>query len=141
VVAGPHVLRDYYNSEEAFKLNKIIDGEQIWHRTGDSGRLVDGQLYLSGRCSQLLKKGEDYQSLFLLEYQLQKINGVEIGTFTDGIVFVELKPETNKKEVLDSIGTLGLDENKIEVLKQLPRDKRHYSKIDYKKLKETYNID
>jgi acyl-CoA synthetase (AMP-forming)/AMP-acid ligase II len=137
VVAGPHVLKEYYNSEDAFKLNKIVDGYQIWHRTGDSGRLVDGQLYLNGRCSQLIKTENGYQSLFFIEYQLQQIQGVEIGTFVDGILFIELGPEGNRKEVAESIKHLSLGEKKMEFLRNMPRDKRHFSKIDYVRLKKS----
>ncbi len=38
IIQGPHVLREYLNSPDEFCLNKIIDGDKIWHRTGDAGK-------------------------------------------------------------------------------------------------------
>lgn len=137
IVSGPHVLTDYYNSDAAFKWNKIVDDGRIWHRTADSGRLLDGILYLNGRCSQLIKVGiNEYKSLFLIEHHLRQIPCVEMGTMVDGTVFVELGRDGSKKEVVETIKGLSLEEKAISILKHLPRDKRHFSKINYEKLKE-----
>ena len=55
VVKGPHVLKHYIDNPEAWARNKIRVGEEVWHRTGDSGFLTEeGHLYLTGRCKQLI---------------------------------------------------------------------------------------
>ncbi|WP_235294213.1 AMP-binding protein [Portibacter lacus] len=131
IVKGPHVLVSYYNSDEAFRLNKIKDGDRIWHRTGDSGRLVDGALYLNGRCSQLIKSDEGYQSLFIIEYQLSKVAGVAIGTFMNGVIVLELRDEAIESEVRAAVSGFHLGEQSIRIVDRIPRDPRHFSKIDY----------
>jgi acyl-CoA synthetase (AMP-forming)/AMP-acid ligase II len=54
VVAGPHVIPGYVkgvgDAETKFRV-----GRDIWHRTGDAGRLdADGRLWLLGRCGAAL---------------------------------------------------------------------------------------
>ena len=56
IVAGNHVLKNYYNNPEAFKRNKIVTNETIWHRTGDSGFIQNGKLFLAGRCEQIIEQ-------------------------------------------------------------------------------------
>lgn len=54
VVAGPHVIPGYLggmgDAETKFRV-----GSEVWHRTGDAGRLeADGRLRLLGRCGAAL---------------------------------------------------------------------------------------
>lgn len=59
IVAGNHVLTEYLDNEEALKRNKIFIQGVCWHRTGDSGYLnPEGLLFLTGRCTQLIKKDQ-----------------------------------------------------------------------------------
>lgn len=61
-IAGPTVSRRYHaspaaktaaNAAAANAAAKIVDGERIWHRTGDLGRLDDaGRIWFCGRKSQ-----------------------------------------------------------------------------------------
>ncbi|MFI9503020.1 fatty acid CoA ligase family protein [Nocardia sp. NPDC052566] len=53
VVAGPNVSTHYYWPEEANRQGKIIDGDRIWHRTGDLAQLDgEGRIWFCGRKSQ-----------------------------------------------------------------------------------------
>ena len=45
VVSGPHVLHQYFRSDEVYKSIKIEEGDNIWHKTGDSGLVSKGQLF------------------------------------------------------------------------------------------------
>src|SRR6185503_17618058 len=57
VVSGPHVLRGYLDDPASDRANKIRDGETVWHRTGDAGRLDDaGTLWLLGRMSRRVRR-------------------------------------------------------------------------------------
>jgi len=52
-VQGPQVTRRYYARPDADALAKIADGDAIWHRMGDLGRLdAEGRLWFYGRKSQ-----------------------------------------------------------------------------------------
>lgn len=53
VVAGPTVSPRYHQLPEANVRMKILDGERVWHRTGDLG-WIDGQdrIWFCGRKSQ-----------------------------------------------------------------------------------------
>ncbi|WP_235297601.1 AMP-binding protein [Portibacter marinus] len=144
VVSGPHVLKQYYNSKSAFHMNKIVDDERIWHRTGDSGILIDGILYLNGRCSQLLNRDGTYHSLFIIEYQISQIPRVSLGTLMGEIVVLEvdgnnLRSSHLRKEIENHVKSLKIPYQEIIFKRQIPRDPRHHSKIDYGKLKEIIN--
>lgn len=134
VVAGPHVLTSYFNSEEAFNLNKIRDGEKIWHRTGDSGRYINGKIYLNGRTSQLIPSEDGLQSLFIIEYQLGKISDVTIGTLINDTIVLETETHSTDAIIQDKVRELAIPHERVICLRSIPRDPRHFSKIDYKAL-------
>ena len=138
LVCGPHVLTAYYNSEEAFQLNKIKDGNTIWHRTGDSGRQIDSTLYLLGRCNQLIIDEEICISPFIIENQLGNIDGVSIGTMLMAKgkkwILVETEPGANENKIQEEIIDLNLAQDEIRIIDKIPRDPRHFSKIEYKEL-------
>jgi acyl-CoA synthetase (AMP-forming)/AMP-acid ligase II len=49
-VKGPIVTKKYYKRDESTKLAKIKEGNQIWHRMGDVGRIDEkGRLWFCGR--------------------------------------------------------------------------------------------
>ncbi|MBN2578347.1 MAG: AMP-binding protein [Pirellulales bacterium] len=50
IVHGPQVTRRYVTREEINALAKISDGENVWHRMGDSGYLdAEGRFWFCGR--------------------------------------------------------------------------------------------
>jgi len=135
IVAGHHVLKTYFNNEEAFRENKIVVGDTIWHRTGDSGYLKDNELYLTGRCKQLIWRKGQFISPFIMENKLANLEGVSSGTvmdFKNKIILVveSVMTQANLKEILNEF---NYDE--LKILKKIPKDPRHNSKIDYEKLK------
>lgn len=139
VVAGPHVLKQYFKNEEAFRENKIIVEGTVWHRTGDSGYFKDEKLYLTGRCKQLIKTDNGYVSPFIVESALKEIAGVKNGTILqikDEVVWV-IEPESSGK--VDESLLKGLKYDRIEMIDSIPQDPRHNSKIDYEMLKQQLN--
>ncbi|MEU6829629.1 fatty acid CoA ligase family protein [Nocardia beijingensis] len=53
VVSGPNVSTRYYWPEQANALGKIVDGDRIWHRTGDLAWIdEEGRIWFCGRKSQ-----------------------------------------------------------------------------------------
>jgi acyl-CoA synthetase (AMP-forming)/AMP-acid ligase II len=134
VVSGPHVLKKYFNNEAAFKANKIIVGETVWHRTGDSGSMKGGQLYLTGRCKQLIQKEGRLISPFIIENQLMEIDGVEMGTMLEmnEKLLLVIESIRSQSEIRSAVAHLSFDEL---IITKIPRDPRHNSKIDYERLR------
>ena len=138
VVSGAHVLKKYFNNEVAFAANKIIVGDTIWHRTGDSGHFENDQLFLTGRCKQLIEHNGQLLSPFIIENQLQEMDGVDMGTLLqigDDLVLVI---EANRNDEfftshIEQFASVNYDTQHVHYCK-IPRDPRHNSKIDYGKL-------
>lgn len=136
IVCGPHVLNQYYNSEEALAKNKIFIDDQCWHRTGDSGYLDSNQsLFLTGRCDTIFYHHDKMILPFLFEGFFQNILGVEIGTVIlhNKKLFAIIEPDgsQSKDAILQKINSLELKFDDIIFLKKIPRDKRHETKIEY----------
>jgi len=143
IVSGHHVLESYYNSTEAFKENKIVEGNIIWHRTGDAGYVnKKGELFLTGRANRMIYLGSSVLSPFIIENQLSQIAGVRRGTAMvaeDELnVFVEIDGTVSKKEIEFSISQLNLPKFTLVCMKKIPLDIRHRTKIDYGKLRNSY---
>ncbi len=134
IVSGDHVLKKYYDNPEAFAANKIVVGNTVWHRTGDSGKMIDGQLYLTGRCKQLIKTDGEYISPFIVENRVQEIEGIGLGTileYNGGLVLV-LESNKEKEWLKKEVRELKYDT--FITMDVIPRDPRHFSKIDYPRL-------
>ena len=141
IVAGDHVLKSYFKAPEAWKKNKIPAGEKLWHRTSDSGFIDEnGNLFLCGRTRQLIPVEDGYLSPFVIEGKLQEVKGINIGTVLNLknilTVFIEPKDDADKDDILQDLEqVLPKGIKKIKLIKLIPRDPRHHSKIDYEKLK------
>nr|WP_295933928.1 AMP-binding protein [uncultured Dyadobacter sp.] len=140
IVSGNHVLRDYLHNSEALLRNKIFIGEQCWHRTGDSGYLdARGHLFLTGRCDSLVRLHDQILPTFLFENHFQTLDGVETGTILlwNGkiIAVAELKGSADRDQAKAAIGAAHEAIEEVILLKKMPRDPRHHSKVDYEKLK------
>lgn len=135
IVVGDHVLKRYFRNEEAFHANKIKVGDKIWHRTGDSGFMKEGQLFLTGRCKELIKAADGYISTFLIENHLKGIPQVSCGTLIeiDGQKTLVLESNSSLENLKSELK--GIDYDRVFVQKSIPRDPRHHSKIDYAKLR------
>jgi len=135
IVSGPHVLQRYFNNDEAFKQNKIVVGDTIWHRTGDSGMLKGNQLFLTGRCQQLMYHENRTLSPFIIENQLQNIEGISMGTLLkiNGQLILVIEGKVNDETLAANCTSIPHDSI---VKTTIPRDPRHNSKIDYPALKQ-----
>ncbi len=140
IVSGSHVLDKYYNNPEAFKRNKIIINNTLWHRTGDSGSIeTDGKLFLTGRCTSLIETENNYISPFIYESILQENESIDIGTVIEinNKIFIicQLAQNADKEKIKSKIIGLNLKYDTIKFIKKIPRDPRHHSKIDYEALR------
>ena len=133
VVSGKHVLTSYFNDDQALKRNKIFTTSQVWHRTGDSGRIVEGKLYLLGRCKQLIKYKDGYLSPFVYEYFIRNDLGFSCGTvlMIHHVLTLIIEDQSAEEKTISS---KLLPYDSVVFLKKIPRDPRHHTKIDYSKL-------
>jgi len=142
IVSGEHVLREYLNNEEALRRNKIFIANDCWHRTGDSGFLDQaGQLFLTGRCDSLIEHNGQIISTFILENELQLMSEISIATVLKIkeklIAVIEFKKgNTSDESMLLKLKTILPFLDELVEVKQMPRDPRHHSKIEYTKLRE-----
>ncbi len=155
IVSGTHVLAQYINDDVAMKQNKIRVTNQndtiCWHRTGDSGYIDnENNLFLTGKCVNIIQKDNMLIFPFMVEHYFLQIQGINIATVLEInnkiIIFVE-KDTTTFKNVLKTtiiqqitmlFDTLNFVFDNIIFVKKIPRDARHYSKIDYDKIKKLY---
>lgn len=129
LVTGGHVVKTYFNSQQAYARNKVNMEGEIWHCTGDYGFLTEGgKLVLTG------SRGIEYNNLYLseLEMKLAAINGVEYGTIMRGTAFIQLTDPKYANEV-KAIIKKDFQADAIEFVK-MPLDRRHNGKIRYKAL-------
>jgi acyl-CoA synthetase (AMP-forming)/AMP-acid ligase II len=77
VVTGPNVSARYHWPEAANLLGKIVDGERVWHRTGDIGWIDDeGRIWFCGRKSQRIVTGERTLHTVQVEQIFNTVAGV-----------------------------------------------------------------
>ncbi len=148
IVKGCHVNRGYYKNEDAVLENKIIDKNNgLYHRTGDTGYFDDtGRLWITGRVSNLVYSDNEPVDLNKIEKSLKKclyIKKAAVVSFENNrvVVFVE-KIQQCKNDVIISelesiLKGMKIDPYCIRIIKRIPLDKRHNTKIDYKRLKKT----
>ncbi len=145
IVCGNHIGRDYYHNSDAVKENKIIDGDTVWHRMGDTGYFDElERFWLVGRMhSTILRDNIAYhaqqieQALKMENIQLAAIGKTcdKLGEEIILIVQHQFDPVLKDKfTTLIEQHDLIIDDI-IFYSKPFPMDPRHNSKIDYKKLK------
>jgi acyl-CoA synthetase (AMP-forming)/AMP-acid ligase II len=141
VVSGPHVLDGYVN-EQADNANKFCVDQTRWHRTGDAGYFDDrGRLWLLGRCSARID--DQHGTLYPLGVEQTGMHNPCIDKAAmvshrgQRVLAVTLKDPKNEPDfttLLKSLAFANVDT--IRVMKTLPVDTRHQSKIDYSLLQE-----
>ena len=132
VVTGAHVNKSYYQDSNADAENKIEKDGKIWHRTGDAGFLDEqGRIWLLGRIGT--KVGERWP--MPVEAQAECFDFVHKAAFLEWnnspllVIEVEHKP-ADWKEQLSKICS------NVKILRKIPVDPRHNSKIDRRKLRD-----
>jgi len=135
LVRGENVVDGYLNIEK--------NPDEKWHRTGDMGYInSNGQLVLLGRVKGRIQLGEKIYYPFAVEtaFSFCKILKKSVLTSKNGKLYllVERNPEY-KGNLSENSEIIGL-KKKFEIFKiietEIPMDKRHNSKTDYKKLEE-----
>ena len=135
LVKGENVVNGYLNVQK--------NPDEKWHRTGDMGYInSDGQLMLLGRVKGRIEIGGKIYYPFAVEtaFSFCKILKKSVLTSKNGKLYllVERNPEY-KGDLLENAEILELKKKFgiYEIVEtEIPMDKRHNSKTDYKKLEE-----
>jgi acyl-CoA synthetase (AMP-forming)/AMP-acid ligase II len=151
VVRGACVTRAYDETSdrarEANALSKIKDGDDVWHRMGDVGRLdAQGRLWFCGRKSQRVQKDGGVvlfsipveavvETLVDATGQRAALVGVGERGHQRAVVFVEAgeKPVPILDAVRALPGCAAVDEVRAHA-GSFPVDRRHNAKIEREKL-------
>jgi len=140
VVMGKHVLDTYYNSEAIFKQQKIEVGTDLWHKTGDSGYVKNRLLYLTGPCNALVEIDSKLNSPFIFENKVRQISDITAGTFIqlkNKLIVIIESTQTTELLTVEIEKIINLDH--LIILKKIPMDARHHTKINYIELKKIVN--
>lgn len=147
VVAGSHVIPGYLDDPEAERANKIRDGDRVWHRTGDGGKLDrDGSLWLMGRIKQRVRRDGATWWPLPAEIAATEEPGVahaaylgvadpahgERAVLCVEIAGLKLSPRL-RESLLNRVAPWPVDE--LVALPHIPRDPRHASKTDAESLR------
>ena len=145
-VAGEHVLKGYLHGRGDEETKFSVDNE-VWHRTGDAGKLDDqGRLWLLGRCSARIqdKHGDLYP--FAVECVAMEHPIVRRAAFVnhEGRRLLAIEPrsgfDTPAREALSNDLAWAHVEG-VRLFNPLPVDQRHNAKIDYPALRELLRKD
>ena len=135
-VSGPHVAGHYLGGQGDGETKFRVDG-QVWHRTGDAGRLDDqGRLWLAGRCAARLEGTASTLYPLTLEAALSEHPQLAHAAFVQRggkcLLVLEWRPgaaKTGLAEFSAALPWAGIEA--LVELPQIPLDRRHNAKIDY----------
>jgi olefin beta-lactone synthetase len=142
VVSGEHVLKGYVGDPRADLASKIRDGEWVWHRTGDAGRLDDeGGLWLMGRVGRRVVRGGVVWWGLPAEVRALGVEGVRHAAYLGrpdprlgqrAALCVETGSDrldaTLRQRLVDAVAPHPVDD--LQAFALIPRDPRHRSKTD-----------
>jgi len=155
IVSGPVVTREYCTRIESNSLGKIVDGETVWHRMGDSGYLDEqNRFWFCGRVAHrvLTANGPMYpvccEAIFNRHEAIYRSALVGVGPAGRQRPVIVLQPHREKtpadrnarETFLDEIRRLGQDNPLTERIEDFlfhpafPVDIRHNAKIFREKL-------
>lgn len=133
-VRGPHVVRGYLDPADDAGTGEEV-GRCAWHRTGDAGRIDSkGRLWLLGRreakCGSLFP--------FAVEAAARAAPGVRNAALLPAgastILAIECDPSV-PFEVPGKWKELWPEIERILVVARIPMDRKHNSKVDYRRLR------
>ncbi len=147
-----HMSTRYFNRPDADAVHKVRQGGEIWHRTGDLGRMDSrGRLWFCGRKTQRVMTGKGVlftvpcENIFNTHPQVKRsaLVGIDLGKGVEPVICIE--PEDNMKtdarlvkELQETASASEMTESirRIEFFTAFPVDARHNAKIFREELAE-----
>lgn len=129
VVAGPHVNPAYFHDPDADAATKLRDGDRVWHRTGDTGRLdYAGRLWLVGRVADVVCGLHP----FPIEAAAERVPGVRRAALVAraGEPLLCVEGDTDLDAVRAVAGSI-----QVIRIQHIPVDRRHNAKVDRQALR------
>lgn len=138
IVKSPLIISGYYDDFDSFERNKLVVEGELWHRTGDAGFLLRGNLFYSGKCKDLIAHNGKYYAPILYENYLATFSKIQKASLIkiqeELCIIVELKKEQDKESVIKELTHASLTFEKVMFLKKIPLKTEYSSEIDYEKL-------
>ncbi|GGK33020.1 fatty acid CoA ligase family protein [Nocardia camponoti] len=145
VVAGPNVSTHYYWPDSANALGKVVDGDRVWHRTGDLGWIDEqGRIWFCGRKSQRVRTAQGDMFTVQVEQVCNVVTGVArtalVGVGLRPVLCVELEPDATAASVLAELRTRAREFDLTAPIEEFlvhpgfPVDIRHNAKIGREQL-------
>jgi len=135
-VAGGHVNTGYLDPCRDAET-KIKEGDVIWHRTGDAGRLdAQGRLWLLGRTQDRVAYNDGWLYPFAVETAARfwpGVNRAALLALNDQPALVIEGDQAQKPQWIAQAASFGVSD--VRHIASIPLDRRHRSKIDTKALK------
>jgi len=141
VVHGRHVLRGYLGGVGEEQTKWRVDDE-VWHRTGDAGYLDEsGRLWLLGRAEAKIDDEDGTVYPFAVECAASRVKGVNRSALIRHHEQRWLVVQPNLGAPADLAAVLMRDLvwakiRRVELVKEIPVDKRHNAKVDYPALRK-----
>ncbi|MBF6297237.1 AMP-binding protein [Nocardia amamiensis] len=149
VVAGPNVSTRYHWPEQANAQGKIVDGDRIWHRTGDLAWIDEQErIWFCGRKSQRVVTAHGPMFTVQIEQVFNTVAGVArtalVGIGPRGaqrpVLCVELQPGADPEVVEPALRAHGAQFDLTRMISDFlvhpsfPVDIRHNAKIGRERL-------
>jgi len=139
VVSGKHVLAGYADQQGEAENKFTVDGT-VWHRTGDAGFFdTVGRLWLLGRCAARLC--DERGAIYPLGVEQAAMRHAAIGHAAmvahrgQRVLAVTLREPSSQPDLATLLKSLSYaNVDSIRILKKIPVDPRHNSKVDYRAL-------
>lgn len=132
IVTGAHVNKGYLDGIGDAD-NKLRRNGEIWHRTGDAGRLdAAGKLWLRGRLSAAAAGRYPFE----VETVARQWPGVRRAALVPGVgpMLIALDGEEPAPGRWTELAERAFEARAVKVT--MPLDRRHRSKVDYVRLKQ-----
>ncbi len=130
-VAGDHVNTGYLDPTRDAET-KVYDGDTIWHRTGDAGKLDDeGRLWLLGRVGDQVMTESGVQYPFAVETAARMWPGVARVALMElhDVPVLVVEGDANQIKLWRAqAAAFGIKD--VRHISAIPLDKRHHSKVD-----------